>query len=51
MVINEMTLAEVKLELKRARFWIEDNPIRKSLTLISRMEKRKLEIINKNLES
>jgi hypothetical protein len=51
MKIDEMTLTEVKLELKRARFWIEDNPIRKSLTLISRMEKRKLEIINKNLES
>jgi hypothetical protein len=44
-----MTLGEVTLELKRARFWIEDNPIRKSLSLISRMEKRKLEIINNKL--
>lgn len=49
MIIDEMTLDEITLELKRARFWVEDCPIRKSLDLISRMENRKLIIINKHL--
>lgn len=50
MRIKEMSLEEVTLELKRAKFWVEENPIRKSLDLISRMEKQKLDIINKRLE-
>lgn len=50
MQINQMTLKEVTLELKRAKFWVEESPIRKSLDLISRMEKQKLDIINKTLE-
>jgi len=51
MKIKEMSLDEVTLELKRARFWVEDSSIRNSLDLISRMETRKLNLINKNLES
>jgi len=50
MKINEMSLEEVTLELKRAKFWVETNPIRKSLDLINKMENRKLELINKNLK-
>tara|TARA_R110000851_G_scaffold117238_1_gene243853 strand:- start:1070 stop:1213 length:144 start_codon:yes stop_codon:yes gene_type:complete len=45
-----MTLKEVTLELKRAKFWVEDNPIYKSLDLINRMEKQKLTLINKDLD-
>ena len=50
MKINEMSLKEVTLELKRAKFWVEGNPIRKSLDLINRMENKKLELINKHLK-
>ena len=49
MKINEMSLSEITLELKRAKFWVEDNSIRKSLDLINRMENKKLELINKHL--
>jgi hypothetical protein len=49
--INKMSLKDVTLELKRAKFWVEDNPIRKSLDLINRMENRKVELINKNLNN
>lgn len=51
MKINEMSLKDVTLELKRAKFWVENNPIRKSLDLINRMENRKVELINKNLNN
>jgi hypothetical protein len=44
-----MSLEEVTLEIKRAKFWVEDNPIRKSLDLISKMETQKLKLINKKL--
>lgn len=44
-----MSLEEITLELKRAKFWVEDTPIRKSLRLINNLENRKLELINKNL--
>ncbi len=46
-----MSLKEITLELKRAKFWVEDNPIRKSLDLINRMENQKLELINKTLDN
>jgi hypothetical protein len=49
MLINEMSLEEVTLELKRARFWVEDSTIRNSLDLISRMETQKLKLINNKL--
>jgi len=49
MNIEEMSLDEVKFELKRARFWVEDSPIVDSLSLIERMEKRKLEVIREKL--
>jgi hypothetical protein len=49
MNIEEMSLDEVKFELKRARFWVEDSPIKDSLLLIERMEKRKLEVIREKL--
>jgi hypothetical protein len=51
MTFNEMTLEEVTQELKRAKFWVEDSPIRKSLGLISKMELRILELINKSLDN
>ena len=51
MNFNEMTLKDITLELKRAKFWVEDSPIRKSLGLISRMELKKLELINKSLDN
>jgi len=50
MLIKEMSLEEVTLELKRAKFWVEDNSITKSLDLINKMENRKLVLINKQLE-
>ena len=49
MKIIEMSLEEVTLELKRARFWAVDNPIRKSLDLITQMETQKLKLINNKL--
>lgn len=49
MKIKEMSLAEVTLELKRARFWVEHNSITKSLDLITLMEKRKMELIKGDL--
>jgi hypothetical protein len=49
MKINEMSLEEVTLELKRAKFWVETNPIRKSLNLINKLENRKLKLINQKL--
>ena len=51
MKINNMPLDKLTLELKRAKFWVEDNSIRKSLTLIHQMECRKLELINKKLNN
>tara|TARA_R110000796_G_scaffold58413_4_gene134883 strand:+ start:33416 stop:33559 length:144 start_codon:yes stop_codon:yes gene_type:complete len=45
MNINEMSLEEVTFELKRAKFWVEDNPITKSLGLIAQMENRKMALI------
>lgn len=50
MKIKEMSLAEITLELKRAKFWVENNPITKSLGLINQMENRKLELINEALD-
>jgi hypothetical protein len=49
MNIDTMTLDEIDLELKRAKFWIDINPISKSLRLINKMENKKLELINKKL--
>lgn len=45
-----MTLNEITLELKRAKFWVEDNPIKKSLKMINKMENRKIELINNKLK-
>jgi hypothetical protein len=50
MKIEQLTLAEVTLELKRAKFWVEDTPIRKSLDLINKMETIKLKLINKSVD-
>jgi hypothetical protein len=50
MNISEMSLNEITFELKRAKFWVETNPIRKSLDLINQLENRKLVLINKILE-
>jgi len=44
-----MSLSEVTLELKRAKFWVENNPITKSLSLINQMENRKLDLIKDKL--
>jgi len=49
MNIEEMSLDEVKFELKRARFWVEDSPIVDSLLLIERMETQKLKLIKEKL--
>lgn len=49
MKIDNMSLDEITLELKRAKFWVEHNPIRKSLDLISKMENKKMQIINNKL--
>jgi len=49
MRIKEMSLSEVTLELKRAKFWVENNPITKSLSLINQMENRKLDLIKDKL--
>jgi len=49
MKFNKMTLEEINFELKRAKFWVETNPIAKSLDLINQMENKKLELINKKL--
>jgi len=51
MKIEQMSLNEITLELKRAKFWVEDNPITKSLKLINKMENRKLELLKKQLEN
>lgn len=50
MKINKMSLDEVTLELKRAKFWVETNPIRKSLNLINKMENKKLQLINERIK-
>lgn len=44
-----MSLDKLKLEIKRARFWVEDNPIVKSLDLIDKMEKQKIKLIKEKL--
>lgn len=49
MNIDKMSLEEINFELKRAKFWIEENSIKKSLKLINKMENRKFKIINKEL--
>jgi len=49
MKIKELSLAEVTLELKRARFWVEQNSITKSLDLINQMENRKMMLIKEGL--
>lgn len=49
MKIKEMSLDEITLELKRAKFWIEAIPITKSLALINQMENRKLGLIKEEL--
>ena len=50
MKIKDLSLEELTLELKRARFWVEHNPISKSLDLIHKMENRKLELIKNKLK-
>ena len=49
MNIDTMTLDEITLELKRAKFWVENSSIKKSLRLINEMENQKLKLINKKL--
>lgn len=44
-----MSLEEITLELRRAKFWVEDNPIKKSVLLINKLENKKLELINSKL--
>ena len=50
MKIKELSLEELTLEIKRAKFWVETNPIVKSLDLIHKMENRKLQIIKNKLK-
>jgi|TARA_R110000782_G_scaffold253663_1_gene341773 hypothetical protein len=50
MKITEMSIKEITLEIKRAKFWIEESPILKSLELIDKMEKQKLKLIKENLK-
>lgn len=50
MKINEMSLEQLTREINRAKFWVEQNPIKSSLELINRMENRKLELFNKRLK-
>jgi hypothetical protein len=49
MKIKDLSLTEVTLELKRAKFWVEQTPISKSLSLINQMENRKLLLIKNGL--
>jgi len=49
MNIKDMTLKELTREINRARFWVEQSPIKKSLKLINKMEKRKNRLINQKL--
>jgi hypothetical protein len=44
-----MSLSQVKFELKRARFWVEDSPVKESLDLIQRMENQKMKLIKEQL--
>tara|TARA_R110002050_G_scaffold79261_9_gene169387 strand:+ start:1739 stop:1891 length:153 start_codon:yes stop_codon:yes gene_type:complete len=50
MNIKDMTLEQLTKELNRARFWVEQNPIKKSLKLINKMDKRKSKLINDKLK-
>ena len=50
MNIETMSLDEVKFELKRARFWVEDSPIQQSLNLIDRMESHKMKLVREKLK-
>ena len=49
MNITDISLEELKFELKRARFWVEDSPIKDSLALIEKMEAQKMKLIRENL--
>jgi hypothetical protein len=49
MKIKDMTLEDLTREINRARFWVETNPIKKSLKLINKMEKRKNKLMQKKL--
>ena len=51
MKIKKMSLDELNTELNRAKFWVETNPVVKSLDLINKMENKKLELISKNLRN
>ena len=48
--IKNMSLKELTNELGRAKFWVEETPITKSLKLINKMENRKLKLINQKLK-
>jgi hypothetical protein len=50
MNIDTMSLDEIKFELNRARFWVEDSPITQSLDLIQRMENQKMKLIKEKLK-
>jgi len=50
MNISKMSLEEINFELKRAKFWVEENPIKKSLTLINKLENKKIELIQNKLK-
>lgn len=46
-----MSFEQLTLEINRAKFWVEQNPIKKSLKLINKMENKKLELFNKKIQN
>ena len=48
MKISKLTLPELELELKRARFWVEQSSIGKSIKLIEKMEERCIKLTDKD---
>lgn len=50
MKINEMSFEQLTSEINRAKFWVEQNPIKSSLELINKMENRKMELFNKKIK-
>lgn len=51
MKINEMTFEELTKEINRAKFWVEQNPIKSSLLLINKMENKKIELFNEKIKT
>ena len=49
MKIKELSLEELTTEINRAKFWVERNPIFKSLELINKMETQKLILVKEEL--